>query len=409
MTGEIQKGYAPARSVEDHTVHPTVLRSGRRELRIFVHPRATAGVPNDIAQFRSIARVIFIYVPLALSFIYLFFVASDRYMSEARFLVRSTSANAISEFSSIVQPQSLSRATDETYVVRDYLLSRGAMSNLVKYDSLLQILNRPEADFINRYPPLFGRRDDLALLDRYREMVDVNVDANTGIVALRVFAFRSEDATNVALALIADAEDFLNRMNRRAEQDEVAYAQSFVDEAREKVARIEQSLSEFRNENGSSDPNEEASQALDMIASLKSKATEMRADLEQQAATTPSSPALAARRQQIASLEAQILLETHKLVGKSGSLVSKLGGFERLVIEREIAARSFAAAMSNLDRTRQESAQKHLYIQQIVSPSHPDRAEYPKRALDMLIVFLIGGGLYIVVMQVYSAIVEHRP
>ncbi len=158
-------------------------------------------------------------------------------------------------------------------------------------------------------------------------MVDVKVDEATGIVALRVVAFRPGDARAIASALIADAEAFLNRMNERAEQDAVAYAQAFVDEARGRVGDVERRISEFRNVNGSADPNQEATRALDAIATLAGLAVEMRADLDQQSTTTPSSPALASRRQQIAALETQIQAERQKVVGASSSLASKLGDF----------------------------------------------------------------------------------
>ncbi|MQT15274.1 hypothetical protein [Segnochrobactrum spirostomi] len=294
-------------------------------------------------------------------------------------------------------------------MVKDYLLSRDAMRRLVREHDLLTILSRPEADVFNRFPPLIGRADDLALLRRYREMVDVKVNESTGIVALRVVAFRAVDARAIAIALITDAEAFLNRMNSRAEQDAVTYAQAFVDEARGRVVDVERRISDFRNVNGSADPNQEAARALDAIAALSAQATEMRADVDQQSIMTPSSPALASRRQQIAALEAQIQATKQKIVGASSSLSSKLGDFEQLVVEREIAAKSLASAMSNLDKTRQEATKKHLYLQEVVSPNAPDRAEYPRRFLDLIITLSIGVGLYIIFVSLYSATMEHRP
>lgn len=404
-----QLGKVLTADAEPVIVNPVSLRSGNRDLRIF-NPILGSVVEIDrLAKFKRVARLVFVFAPLFIVSIYLFFIASNRYLSEANFLVRSTSSNAASEITSVVQSQSLARAVDETYVVKDYLQSRDAMQVLVKENDLLAVLRRPEADVVNRFPPLLGKSDRLALYRRYRDMVDVKVDSSTGIVALSVIAFRADDARNIAAALINDAEAFLNRMNLRAERDAVAYAQSFVDEARDQVTAIEQRITAFRNVNGSADPSQEAAQALDTLGSLTGQVAEMRADVEQQSVITPTSPALAARRQQIDALETQIAAQKQKIVGADSSLASKLGQFEQLIVEREIAAKSLDSAISNLDKTRQEAAQKHLYLQVVVSPNTPDRAEYPKRGLGLLITLLVGLGLYSISVSIYSSILEHRP
>jgi capsular polysaccharide transport system permease protein len=337
--------------------------------------------PQGFFAGRWLLLVTFV-LPVAIAAIYLFLIASDRYMAEAKFLIRSAASNGgFAGAEAMVSNHGLSRATDETFAVNEYIMSRDAMKLLVTQKRLRDVLARPEGDFINRFPNFFSRDNSEEMFRAYQRMVRAYIDGGTGISTLEVVAFRPEDARDLAAALLVYAEELINRLNDRAHQDALSYANSLVEQARQSIVQIQERLTAFRNSSGMVDTTKETAQALDAIARLSNEVAQMEASIAQQLALTPNSPAIASLREKAQSYRDEINRERGLIVGKDSSLSTKLGAFEKLVLEREIATKALTSAENSRDRARQEAEQQHLYLQVIVAPDLPDQAKYPRRLL----------------------------
>jgi capsular polysaccharide transport system permease protein len=349
-----------------------------------------------------------VVLPLAIAALYYLLIASDRYVSEARFIVRSSAGNGVGNITTMIENQGLSRANDETYAVNDYVVSRDIVELLVRNDHLRDILARPEADAINRFPNFYSRDNKENLFERYKDMVQARIDSATGISTLKVAAFRADDATGLASAIIKYAEDLINRLNERAYDDAERYAQTIVDRERNDIGKIETDLTTFRNANGSVDPGKEAVAGFEMIGKMTTELVLLEANLQQQLALSPGAPGIAALREKIRSYQEQIDKQKLDIVGGNRSLASKLAGYERLELDRELAARALGLAMINLAKAREDAQQQHLYLQTIVVPNVADYAEYPRRTLGMLLMLLVCLGLYATVRSLSSITLEHR-
>jgi capsular polysaccharide transport system permease protein len=349
-----------------------------------------------------------VVLPLAIAALYYLLIASDRYVSEARFIVRSSAGNGVGGVATMIENQGLSRANDETYAVNDYVVSRDIVELLVRNDHLRDILARPEADAINRFPNFYSRDNKENLFERYKDMVQARIDSATGISTLKVAAFRADDATGLASAIIKYAEDLINRLNERAYDDAERYAQTIVDRERNDIGKIETDLTTFRNANGSVDPGKEAVAGFEMIGKMTTELVLLEANLQQQLALSPGAPGIAALREKIRSYQEQIDKQKLDIVGGNRSLASKLAGYERLELDRELAARALGLAMINLAKAREDAQQQHLYLQTIVVPNVADYAEYPRRTLGMLLMLLVCLGLYATVRSLSSITLEHR-
>jgi capsular polysaccharide transport system permease protein len=166
-----------------------------------VRPRAAARAQR---LFRSLNIWFWaiVGVPTLAAGVYYFAIASDLYLSEAKFIVRSPKQVQASGLGALLQSTGLGRATDDTAAVQDFVMSRDAVRRLEQQDSLRAVLSRPEGDFVTRFPGiLFWRKDFEALYSRYDHFVSVETDTSTGVTALRVKAYRPEDAHTLAAAL----------------------------------------------------------------------------------------------------------------------------------------------------------------------------------------------------------------
>src|SRR5262249_32491872 len=153
-------------------------------------------------------------VPTLIAGVYYFAIASDLYLSEAKFIVRSPKQVQASGLGALLQSSGfLGRATEDTNAVQDFIMSRDAVRKLEEKKALRAVFSRPEGDFVTRFPGiLFWRKDFEALFWRYDYFVTVETDTSTGVTALRVKAYRPEDAYTLANALLGYSEQLINEL-----------------------------------------------------------------------------------------------------------------------------------------------------------------------------------------------------
>ena len=138
-------------------------------------------VRSWLAQRRGfVAIVIF---PTFLAMAYYGLIAADRFETEGRFVVCSPSAGATSQFASLVQGSNIVRSADDAFVVHAYIQSRDAVRVLAAKAGLRDVLSRPEADFLWRYPGPFFADNDERLWRHVQGLITVDYDQTTGITA----------------------------------------------------------------------------------------------------------------------------------------------------------------------------------------------------------------------------------
>ncbi len=334
--------------------------------------------------------LLFVGLPAAAAFLYLFVIATPYYVSEAQFVVRSNSnSGSAGGLESLVQSQGLSRSSDETYVIDDYIKSRDIVRQLAANDHLREIFSRPETDAITRFPNFYSRNNFEQLYKHYQKWIKVDLDEGTGITTLRADAYRPQDARDFLGALLKHAEELINRLNVRSHEDAMHYANFFVEEERKKLADVETRLTEFRSATGMVDPTKEAMAAVGTLGNLNTQVAELEATLRQQIAVMPTNPGIADLKLRIKSYQDEIEKLRHQVAGAQGSTASNVATFEGLVLERELEAKSLGAAVDNLNEADREAQQGHLYLETITEPNLPDAPERLERILSFGLVLAI--------------------
>jgi capsular polysaccharide transport system permease protein len=307
-----------------------------------------------------------------------------------------------------MQDQKISRASDETFAVAEYLKSRDILNSLVANKDLRAILSRPEADFVTRFPNFYSRDNLEELYEHFLHFVDVHIDAQSGIAMLRVRAFRPEDAQALANAMLSDAESLVNHMNRRVYDDTMRLASAGVEEERGKFVDVEKRLTQYRNAQNVVDPNKESAAALDRLGKLMASLMQSESTLSQEIAQAPLSPQIESLRASVTSMREEIAKQRAKISGTETSLVSKLSDFDQLMLDRELASRSLQAAVSRYANARQDLLQQQYYLQPVVEPNLPDLALYPKRLLNILFTLGISLCAFWIARSVLQNIMEHE-
>ncbi|MFC5344009.1 chain-length determining protein [Brevundimonas staleyi] len=347
-------------------------------------------------------------LPTMLAMIYFLLIATPRYVSEARFIVRQANQSTPSALGVALQGVGLSSAQSEAFAVHEYITSRDALEQLGRRYDIAAMLNPPGADAFSRYPRFWDSRSQEGLYKGFQRFVTVGFDSTTGISTLRVEGFRAQDARSLNEALLAGGEQLVNRLNDRARADAVAEATIARDEAQTKLTDIQNQLTAFRNREQFLDPELAARESSTLIGGLLATVAQLRADRDQLAAEAPQSPQLPVIEGRIAAYERQIAAERAKVAGTSTSLAPRLGVYETLSLQRELADRELAQATASLVSAQHDARRQKLYLDRIVSPNLPDKPVEPRRWIAILTIFASSLLIYAVGWLVWAGVREHR-
>jgi capsular polysaccharide transport system permease protein len=354
--------------------------------------------------------LIIVALPTVVTAIYMFLIAAPLYVSESNFVVRTHSQGGPSAFGAVLASVgvNLGASASDAYEINEYMMSRSAVQDLASHQDLRNVLNRPESDFIARYPRFYENDSFENLFKSYPRFVSVSYDSTTGISTLSVSAFRADDAYKIADALLAGAEKLLNQLNERAADDGIEQAWVQVQTAQKRAVAVELALTNFRTREKLIDPTQASAAGTSIVNELNTQLATMQAQRNSLAALAPQSPALPDLDQRIQSLQAEQQLQRAKIAGESNSLAPLIGEYERLLLDRDYAARSLETADSVLEQAQIDARKKQTYLERVAGPNIPDQAEMPRRTRSVLIVFISALVTYTIIMLVIAGLREHR-
>ncbi len=360
-------------------------------------------------SWNLIALVLMVVVPFLGSTIYYGLIASNEYVSEFHFSVRSqntvsappstpggsgSTATITSTMTNQADPEDLL----SSYAVVDYINSSQAVDDVSAKLPLKSYYSDTGADWFSRLESGAPRER----VTRYwRRMVFADYDEATGLATVKVLAFRPGDAYALASELVRSAERLVNEMEDRARQDALAFAQKLVNQDTAHVEELNRKLLSLRKNTGTIDPeasfvSQNNQVALALVQSLVQLRTQYAATLSQMH-NNPDAPTLRGLRDQIAATEAQ-LAETRADIGSAGKgavLPTVVGEFEQTQLEMQLAQQSLTASIANLEAARASAIAQTLYVLEQVKPHLPESADYPKRFENVLLIGLGGLGLWV--------------
>ncbi len=350
-------------------------------------------------------------VPVLAAVAYFGALASDQYLSQSSFIVKSPGQQGgqVSTLANLIQTTGLSRGQEETNAVLDYVRSRNALEDLQKRIDVRAMYMSEDADRLARYPfPLFQDRFE-NLFDYYKSMVEVYLDTETGMAVLRVKAFSAADAHAIASALLGLSEEFVNRLNERAHDQAIVEAGRRVQEAEHRVLNAYAGLTAFRNKQDLLDPQKQATGILEISTKLSAQKAELQARLDRMQKAAPDNPGVAVLKEQISALTKEIDKQARLITGGDSAISSKLGSYEHLVLEQSFAAKMLESANGSLELARVEAGKQQFYLQRVVEPNMPDLARYPRRIASVLVIFGASLCLYFIGWMLLAGIREHAP
>jgi capsular polysaccharide transport system permease protein len=357
--------------------------------------------------FQNKLLLITTIIPTALAILYFGLIASDVYISESRFVVRSPERQTASPLGLILKGAGFSKAQDDSYTVQDYVLSRDALKALDDELKIKEAYSSSSIDLFSRFAGTDWDDSLEAFHQYYQKKVNVQLDSASSITTLTVRAYTSEAAQGVNQRLVELAESLVNKLNERGRQDMIRFATDEVAEAQAKAKAAALALSQYRNAKGVIDPEKQSTIPLQQVAKLQDELIATRTQIMQLEKLAKDNPQLPVLRQRIGLLEGEIAAETNRVAGGERSLAGKAAEFQRLALEKEFSDKMLASAMSTLEQAKNEAQRKQLYLERIVLPNKPDQAMEPRRIRGILSTLAVGLVLFAVLTMLFAGMREH--
>lgn len=357
--------------------------------------------------FQNKLLLITTIIPTAISIVYFGFVASDVYISESRFVVRSPERQSTSPLGLMLKGAGFAKAQDDSYTVQDYVLSRDAVKALDKQLNIKDAYSASSIDLFSRFAGLDWDSSMEAFHQYYQKKISVQLDSASSITTLTVRAFSAEQAQNINQLLVDYSEELVNKLNERGRQDMIRFAAEEVSAAQTTAKTAALALSAYRSAKGVIDPEKQSAIPLQQVAKLQDELLATRTQVMQLERLAKDNPQLPVLRQRVALLENEIETETKRVTGGERSLAGKAADYQRLVLEREFADKMLASAMSTLEQAKNEAQRKQLYLERIVLPNKPDHAMEPRRIRGIISTFAVGLVMFAILTMLVAGMKEH--
>ncbi len=349
----------------------------------------------------------FVLLPFLLSACYFGLIASDRYVGEAKVIVKQADSNTTADFGIALLGAGMSSGDKDAQLVRQYILSLDMLHQVDALLSLRDHYQSENADILSRLWDSESQEDFLAY---YRKHIAVDYDEISGVLTIRAQAFTPEFAQLIVKAVLQFSEEAINQIGHQLATEQVNFVKNELDLAAEHLKKSKKQILEFQEKYQLFSPEQESGAKLTMVNELEAELTRHKAELNNLRSYINDTAAdVVALKAKIGSLEHQLLIERKKLVGDKSNNFSEVNARHAdLLLDLGFATDLYKGSLMSLEQARIEAYRKLKYLVVIDSPSLAEEAEFPRRLYNLVSILVVLLLSYGAMKITWATIQEHR-
>jgi len=363
---------------------------------------------NSLKEFFKKDYLFFLLVvlPLFLLIFYYLFVASDKYVSEAKVTIKQTGERPTS-FNIPLFGMGNPTSREDAMFLKEYILSYDMLDYLDRKLNLKKLYQNKNIDFISRLPSDATHEEFLEYYQKH--IVDVSYDDISSILTINVYAFKPEDAKKIAEAILEQCERYINGVSHRIAKEQMNFIEQELAYANQKMQSSKNTLLNFQNRYKILDPTQEAQASSALVAQLEAQLAQQEAQLRNLLTyLSEDSFQVQALKNQIKALREQIEKKKSEMVGGDTKLNKILAQYLELKFNVDFSTDVYKATLSAFETTRVEASRKLKNLVIIASPNLPEEALYPKRAYNITLATILLLLFYGIIKLIIAVIKEHR-
>lgn len=343
------------------------------------------------------SQVLFIWLPCIAASLYWGMYASDRFVSESKFVIQNAGLEqpANLDVSSIISGGGLSN--QDSYMIHEYILSWDMLALLNEKLKLRKHFSGGSIDPISRLSGDASRED---FLEYYKKRIRVDFDEVSSITTVTAQGFEPQMAQEIVHTIVRESEQFTNRIGHKVASEQMGFISTQLDRAQVKVQTDKRKIIVFQNKNRTFSPEIETQSISTLISSLEAELAIKKAKRKSLLTYLNSNaPEITQLNAEMSSLRQQAHAEKSKIVGKGEkSALNHLSAeFQQLETNLEFGADMYRSTLAALESARIDAARKLKHLILLQQARLPEAAEYPRRLYNVvtfiaitLMIFWIG-------------------
>ncbi|WP_330926379.1 hypothetical protein [Candidatus Sororendozoicomonas aggregata] len=345
-----------------------------------------------------------VVAPWLVCAVYFMFIASDRYVSEASFMVeKNDGSSSVSGLSLLgVMPQ----IDNDQRIVEAFVQSPDMLSYL---DSKLNVRehysNGP--DWLSRLSPGASYEDFLAY---YRDHIEILFNQENGLLTLEVQGFEPEYTRQLTQLILERSEAFVNEISHKLANEQQGFVQKEVSLAEQRLRDTTTKLLAFQSANGLLSATEQGAALSGIMNELQAELVQRQTELQTQSSYLNEDAAqIVTLKQRIAALKNQIEREKARLTGKDGTAINDLVATQQsLQLDLDLATQMYSATLAALETARTEASRKIKQLVVVSSPQLAEDAKYPSVVYTLTNILLVLLMVFALVRMMRATVREHR-
>lgn len=338
--------------------------------------------------------------------IYWGFVASDRYISEARIVIERTdmAAGTAMDIGTLLSGAAGGSRTDQM-LLRSYLLSVDILKKLDEKLDLRSHYSDSSRDPLSR---MWKKDMPQEWFHRYYlSRTSVEFDDYSGVLVISVQAYDPKMANDIARTLVQEGERFMNELGHAMARDQVAFLEGQVVEMAQKALDKRRELLAFQNQKGILAPQSAAEALQSNIYRLEAQLSDLKARRSAMLGyLSPEAPSIAEIEMQIRGIEKQIQQEQSRLTSpKERTLNSTVEEYQRLELAAKFAEDVYKSALVALEKGRIEALRTLKKVAVLQAPTLPQYPWEPRRTYN-IVVFILSALIIAGIIHLLAAIVR---
>lgn len=363
--------------------------------------------------------ILLVFLPFLLFAFYQIVIASPRYESQAKLIVKEPSAmSTLDPAMAMMSGFGITGGGGDTQLVKFFIHSNDMLNYLESTLSLRDHFSSNDYDIFSR---LSDDSSTESLLDYYLNIVIVDIDEKSQVLSIRVQAFSPEFAMKLNKAIVTRAEWYINEIGHNLAKAQLQFVQQEHQLVQQKLRTAKGELLEFQRKYDLLDPQAEGMALQQITYRLESEVAAKRTELRTlRSSMSSNAPLVMLAESELSSMIGQLDNVRNRLTEDGSSQRSNINNgiepsvseilvkFSDYQINMELALTAYTSSQVSLEKSRIEAYKQLKYLVVVESSTLPDDAKYPNVQYNLTLLLALLLMLFGIGKIVFAAVEEMR-
>lgn len=366
---------------------------------------AEQGAKRTWKQMIRLGSFMWVVAIFLLAMIYYTAIASDRFVSEVKVIIKQADTMKTVPDVSILGLTG-SNNTD-IQIVQQYVLSLEMLKALDQRLQLKKHYQSTSADWLSRLSSGATQED---FLEYYINHISLSLDSTSGVLTIQAQAFTPEFAKSILDAIVEVSEKKINGLSHKVAGEQVQFVEREISRAHERLQKTRGEILDFQNKHQLVSPEGQTQALQGVINELQAELVRQQAEYKRLTSFMNSTaPEVIALKDRIDALNHQLEQEQKRLTSKETPALNEVtADFQNYQVQAELSTDLYKTSLTSLEQARVEAYRKLKFLLVIANPEVAEEAMYPERVYNLATIAVLLCLFYGLLVMILATIREHQ-